>query len=291
MSAKIEEIVEVLEEIRDQFRTPGNTLNIYTLRRRAIITIAARREITVQSVNDKFIRKIRPDINYLPDFDKLIQDWLIHGSTSLQNILSKHATSQHDRELIKNAFYLAPEPDLLLAEEFGLDPNEESFKEGKEKFRLHCTKERNRHLVILAKSLWFRTSGRKNKMQRLWVFVPRFLWRNWKRVHPGSPQSPDLFACLRYDREDCGLSSSLLELSQHPPPTSSLVGNRRFAKDNNRSTRSLLANQSLKLTEPAVDDFAARCWTDLGAAIGTSAQRVTWRRLFAPQLSSGPLGR
>ena len=26
-------------------------------------------------------------------------------------------------------------------------------------------------------------------------------------------------------------------------------------------------NQSLKLTEPAVDDFAARCWTDLGASI------------------------
>ena len=23
------------------------------------------------------------------------------------------------------------------------------------------------------------------------------------------------------------------------------------------------SNQSLKLTEPAVDDFAARCWTDL----------------------------
>jgi len=28
----------------------------------------------------------------------------------------------------------------------------------------------------------------------------------------------------------------------------------------------LLPNQSLKLTEPAVDDFAARCWTDLGAS-------------------------
>ena len=26
------------------------------------------------------------------------------------------------------------------------------------------------------------------------------------------------------------------------------------------------SNQSLKLTEPAVDDFAARCWTDLGAS-------------------------
>jgi hypothetical protein len=25
-------------------------------------------------------------------------------------------------------------------------------------------------------------------------------------------------------------------------------------------------NQSLKLTEPAVDDFAARCWTGLGVS-------------------------
>jgi len=39
--------------------------------------------------------------------------------------------------------------------------------------------------------------------------------------------------------------------------------------------------QSLKLTEPAVDDFAARCWTDLAHLIGTSAHRATWRRLFA----------
>jgi hypothetical protein len=43
----------------------------------------------------------------------------------------------------------------------------------------------------------------------------------------------------------------------------------------------LLANQSLKLTEPAVDDFAARCLTDLVHLTGTSAQRTTLRRLFA----------
>jgi len=40
-------------------------------------------------------------------------------------------------------------------------------------------------------------------------------------------------------------------------------------------------NQSLKLTEVAVDDFAARRWTDLAPMIGTSAQRTAWRRLFA----------
>ena len=29
---------------------------------------------------------------------------------------------------------------------------------------------------------------------------------------------------------------------------------------------SALPNQSLKLTEPAVDDFAARCWTNLSVS-------------------------
>ena len=33
------------------------------------------------------------------------------------------------------------------------------------------------------------------------------------------------------------------------------------------SYRGRLPNQSLKLTEPAVDDLAARCWTDVGASI------------------------
>jgi hypothetical protein len=43
----------------------------------------------------------------------------------------------------------------------------------------------------------------------------------------------------------------------------------------------LRPNQSLKLTEVAVDDFAARRWTDLAPMIGTAAQRPTLRRLFA----------
>ena len=43
----------------------------------------------------------------------------------------------------------------------------------------------------------------------------------------------------------------------------------------------MLPNQSLKLTEPAVGDFAARRWTDLAPMIETSAQRTAWRRLFA----------
>ena len=54
----------------------------------------------------------------------------------------------------------------------------------------------------------------------------------------------------------------------------------------------LRANQSLKLTEPAVNDLAARCWTDLAAADrhvrATNYRAAAVRRR---QLSSGPLGR
>jgi len=46
-------------------------------------------------------------------------------------------------------------------------------------------------------------------------------------------------------------------------------------------SRGLPANQSLKLTEPAVDDFAARRWTELAPMIETSAQQATLRRQFA----------
>ena len=49
-------------------------------------------------------------------------------------------------------------------------------------------------------------------------------------------------------------------------------------------------NQSLKLTEPAVDDFAARRWTDLGVSDwnvrATNYMAAAVRRR---QLSSGPL--
>ena len=40
-------------------------------------------------------------------------------------------------------------------------------------------------------------------------------------------------------------------------------------------------NQSLKLTESTVDDFAARCGTSLEHLTVTSAQRTIWNQLFA----------
>ncbi len=130
------------------------------MRFNAIEAIATRRGITHQSVNDKFIRKLRPDINSLPEFDKLLEGWLAEGKEDLKLILLRHASGYADRELVQNAFYIAPEADIPLAQEFGFDPNAQDFKEGKEQFRLHLAKERNRYLVSAAKEQWLSTNSK-----------------------------------------------------------------------------------------------------------------------------------
>lgn len=159
MSAKIEQIVEVIEGVRDAFRVSPSTKNVASYRLQAIKAIAVRRNITAQSVNDKFIRKCRPDINTLNEFDMLMQRWLLDGSKDLRLTLLKHASDARDRELVNNALYLASEPDVELAHEFGFDPNEPSFKEAKKQLRLHIIKERSRLLIELAKETWAKRSG------------------------------------------------------------------------------------------------------------------------------------
>ena len=154
MTAKIQQIVEVIEEVREAFRARPSTENVAAYRLQAIKAISARRNIRHQSVNDKFIRKCRPDINTLHEFDTLMEGWLLRGSDDLRLTLLKHAFNASDRDLVNNALYLAPEPDVTLAQEFGFDPNELSFKEAKEQLRLHLIKERNRLLIELAKKTW-----------------------------------------------------------------------------------------------------------------------------------------
>jgi predicted HNH restriction endonuclease len=159
LSAKIEQIVEVIEEVRDAYRARPSTENVSSYRLQAIKTISVRRNIRHQSVNDKFIRKCRPDISTLNDFDKLMERWLLQGRDDLRLTLLKHASDARDRDLVNNSLYLASEPDVALAQEFGFDPNELSFKEAKQQLRLHIIKERNRPLIELAKETWAKAFG------------------------------------------------------------------------------------------------------------------------------------
>lgn len=154
MSAKIEQIVEVLEKVRENFRSRGEHASITQLRINAVHSIAAYRSIDYKSVLDKPIRQLRPEVKTANDFDRLIETWLTNNSDQLRSIVLRHANEKSDKVLIEQVFYKASDQEILLSEEFGLEPTQELFKEGKEKLQLHLTKERSRTLVSVAKAKW-----------------------------------------------------------------------------------------------------------------------------------------
>ncbi len=159
MSVKIDQLIEVIEEIKEEFKLNPNTRDISSLRLQATAAITARIIRHKTTIPDKFIRGLRPDINSTSGFDRLLEQWLFNNLPELKNILLKHATTESDRKKILNAFFVASEQDVVLAHQFGIDPNDKSFKEGKEKFRLHRDKERNPNLVRQAKENWIVSSN------------------------------------------------------------------------------------------------------------------------------------
>ena len=159
MSRLTEEILEVLEEVRDNYRSADGDRSLKTLRSQADVSVAVRRDIDRTTVSDKYRRGLRPEINGTPDFDQHLEDWLTHGSDRLRSIIIRHASDPEDIGLIDSFFYDVPEADLLLAQEFQLDPSEESFREGRAHLRRHLTRERNRSLVLKAKQMWLQEYG------------------------------------------------------------------------------------------------------------------------------------
>lgn len=157
MSARVGQIIEVIEEVRNNYRNSKKGTSIHQVRIDAGHSVSARRGITNQSVIDKFVRQLRPDINSASQFDVLLESWLLDNSQELRDIVLKHKSDSGDEILIRNAFYKASEQDILLSEEFGLDANDLKFREGKEKLRIHLIKERNHHLIKFAKQSWLDT--------------------------------------------------------------------------------------------------------------------------------------
>ncbi len=154
MSARIEETIEVILEVRDQFRIHKNTRSIRELRIVATKSVADIRGITHQTVCDTYRRQLRPEIKGTEQFDLYLEKWLKNENLELRNILLKKTSDNSDKELINNTFHIAPEEDILLSEEYGFDPNEEEYREGKDKLRIHLLKERNSSLVKKAMEIW-----------------------------------------------------------------------------------------------------------------------------------------
>jgi hypothetical protein len=156
MSARIGQIIEVVEEVRNKCHGVAPPGSISQVRIDAVRSVAGRREIATNSVADKFIRQLSPEVTSTTEFDSLLRSWLVDGSTALRDIVLKHAIDSLDRQLVLSAFHIASPQETLLAAEFDLDVADSPFQEGQEKLMIHLSKERNKHLVALAKEIWLR---------------------------------------------------------------------------------------------------------------------------------------
>lgn len=108
MSSRIEQVLEVLKGVKEEYLENQSQHPVSSLRLKAVQQVASKREITNNSVSDKYIRQLKPDIQNTDDFDKCLSDWLIKGDNKIRRILLSRAVSKNDKDYINHFFENLP---------------------------------------------------------------------------------------------------------------------------------------------------------------------------------------
>src|SRR5215475_8096688 len=103
MSVRIEQIIEILEEVR-ALHMSNRAASTGELRRQAVDRVAQRRAVTTQTVRDKYERWLDFPVRNTADFDRLMDCWLRQGSDELCNVLLLYSRSDQDQERIQRFF-------------------------------------------------------------------------------------------------------------------------------------------------------------------------------------------
>lgn len=96
MSSRIEEILEVVREAQSLHASGHPCRPISELRRNAVVAVARRRHVTTNTIADKFVRQLRPEVQGTAGFDRLLEEHLQKSSAALRNVLIAHATGRDD---------------------------------------------------------------------------------------------------------------------------------------------------------------------------------------------------
>ena len=103
MSQKIDDVLQVLAGIRSAYRA-DKPESLRRVRVRVVRAIAKQRDVDYQTIADAYIRRLAPDIERTPAFDRLVEEWLASGSRSLQRILESHVLDRGDEPRIQAFF-------------------------------------------------------------------------------------------------------------------------------------------------------------------------------------------
>jgi hypothetical protein len=98
MSARIDQTVEVLEEMWHWQAILGK------FRERAVPVVAKRHDVNPNTVHDKLVRQLAPQVKDAIGFDRLVARWLGGDPKPLRAALLAHAVGETDRLRIETFF-------------------------------------------------------------------------------------------------------------------------------------------------------------------------------------------
>lgn len=108
MSSRIQQVLDVLQEVKEEYLRDQKLLSISSLRIKAVHRVADKLSINERSVADKYIRQLRPQINNTNDFDIALSNWLIRGENYIHQILLSKMVTHKDKEHINHFFENLP---------------------------------------------------------------------------------------------------------------------------------------------------------------------------------------
>jgi len=104
MSDRINQILQVLEFIFNNYKFGLEVTDISKLRASADNTVAESNGIKRRTVQDKYRRQLQPlSLGTLP-FDQLVHEWLAQGSITLYEILIQRSVDTDDKEKVLEFF-------------------------------------------------------------------------------------------------------------------------------------------------------------------------------------------
>ncbi len=100
MSRKIETILEVIAEIRELRSTTMQDSPFAEIRRQAVRTVATRHKRAIATIQNNWLRGLKPEISGTAEFDTLVEAYLSGVSNHIREVLLQFARDKSDRHKI-----------------------------------------------------------------------------------------------------------------------------------------------------------------------------------------------
>lgn len=114
---KVSDVLAILEIMRSEFKSRSNNYNITELRKETVKSIVEKelrykryknQDSAEKSIHDACARRLKPDVDNIKDFDRLVDQWLRQNSMRLKDILMKHIESCSQQSIVADFFVEHP---------------------------------------------------------------------------------------------------------------------------------------------------------------------------------------